>query len=54
MTATVFLVLTNLPKHGGAQDNTFLVTHHFRDRTPKRTDRGGIELLKNVKYAPPF
>jgi hypothetical protein len=38
--------LTCLPKHEGVRDNKFLVTHpllNFRDRTPKRTDRGAIE-----------
>jgi hypothetical protein len=41
-----------LLKHGGARDSKFLVTHpmtdqpslNFRDRTPKRTDRGAIEV----------
>jgi hypothetical protein len=39
---------TYLPKHGGARDNKFLVINDlptlldFRDRTPKRTDRGAI------------
>jgi hypothetical protein len=42
--------LTCLPQHGGAQGNTFLVTHpitllNFRYRTPKRTDSGATELL---------
>jgi hypothetical protein len=43
-----------LLKHGGARDNKFLVTHdwpkslNFRDHTPKRTDRGVIELLASV------
>jgi hypothetical protein len=45
------IVLTCLPKHGGARDNKFLVTHdwpkllNFRDHTPKHTARGAIELL---------
>jgi hypothetical protein len=46
-----------VPKHGGARDNKFLVTHpmtdqrylQLTDRTPKRTDRGAIELLEHIE-----